>query len=51
MIQDEIAQSLETESIEKTLSIIELIKSGGLAGQLIIALLTGTTCGGFVYLF
>tara|TARA_B100000767_G_scaffold38198_1_gene32193 strand:+ start:4603 stop:5283 length:681 start_codon:yes stop_codon:yes gene_type:complete len=41
MIQDEIAQSLENESIEKTLSIIELIKSGGLAGQLIIALLTG----------
>ena len=41
MTQDEIAQSLETESIEKTLSIIELIKSGGLAGQLIIALLTG----------
>ena len=40
MIQDEIAPSLETESIEKTLSIIELIKSGGLAGQLIIALLT-----------
>ena len=40
MIQDEIALSLETESIEKTLSIIELIKSGGLAGQLIIALLT-----------
>ena len=41
MIQDEIAVSLETESIEKTLSIVELIKSGGLAGQLIIALLTG----------
>jgi len=40
MIQDEIALSLDTESIEKTLSIIELIKSGGLAGQLIIALLT-----------
>jgi len=40
MIQDEIAQSLETESIEKTLSIVELIKSGGFAGQLIIALLT-----------
>jgi len=40
MIQDEIAVSLETESIEKTLSIVELIKSGGLAGQLIIALLT-----------
>ena len=40
MIQDEIALSLETESIEKTLSIVELIKSGGLAGQLIIALLT-----------
>jgi len=39
MIQDEIALSLETESIEKTLSIVELIKSGGLAGQLIIALL------------
>ena len=41
MIQDKIALSLETESIEKTLSIVELIKSGGLAGQLIIALLTG----------
>ena len=40
MTQDEIVLSLETESIEKTLSIIELIKSGGLAGQLIIALLT-----------
>ena len=40
MIQGEIALSLETESIEKTLSIVELIKSGGLAGQLIIALLT-----------
>ena len=40
MIQDQIALSLETESIEKTLSIVELIKSGGLAGQLIIALLT-----------
>ena len=40
MIQDEIALYLETESIEKTLSIVELIKSGGLAGQLIIALLT-----------
>jgi biopolymer transport protein ExbB len=31
---------LDSESVEKTLSIIELIKSGGLAGQLIIALLT-----------
>lgn len=40
MIQDQIALSLETESIEKTLSIVELIKSGGLAGQLIIVLLT-----------
>lgn len=40
MIQDQIALSLETESIEKTLSIVELIKSGGLAGQLIIGLLT-----------
>ena len=40
MIQDQIALSLETESIEKTLSVVELIKSGGLAGQLIIALLT-----------
>lgn len=29
----------DTESIEKTLSIIELIKSGGLAGQIIISLL------------
>ena len=35
MTQDEIALSLETESIEKTLSIIELIKSGGLARTLI----------------
>ena len=31
---------LDSELVEKTLSIIELIKSGGLAGQLIIALLT-----------
>ena len=31
---------LDAESVEKTLSIVELIKSGGLAGQLIIALLT-----------
>ena len=40
MIQEKIDLSLETEAIEKTLSIVELIKSGGLAGQLIIALLT-----------
>ena len=40
MIQEQIDLSLETETIEKTLSIVELIKSGGLAGQLIIALLT-----------
>jgi biopolymer transport protein ExbB len=39
-IQDEIAIQLDAESVEKTLSIVELIKSGGLAGQLIIALLT-----------
>ena len=39
-IQDEIAIHLDAESVEKTLSIVELIKSGGLAGQLIIALLT-----------
>ena len=39
-MQDEMAIQLDTESVEKTLSIIELIKSGGLAGQLIIALLT-----------
>ena len=38
-IQDEMAIQLDSESVEKTLSIIELIKSGGLAGQLIIALL------------
>jgi biopolymer transport protein ExbB len=31
---------LDAEAVEKTLSIIELIKSGGVAGQLIIALLT-----------
>ena len=39
-IQDEMAIQLDAESVEKTLSIVELIKSGGLAGQLIIALLT-----------
>ena len=39
-IQDEIDIQLDSESVEKTLSIVELIKSGGLAGQLIIALLT-----------
>lgn len=39
-IQDEMPIQLDSESVEKTLSIIELIKSGGLAGQLIIALLT-----------
>jgi len=39
-IQDEMNLQLDSESVEKTLSIIELIKSGGLAGQLIIALLT-----------
>ena len=39
-IQDEIDIQLDAESVEKTLSIVELIKSGGLAGQLIIALLT-----------
>ena len=31
---------MDAESVEKTLSIVELIKSGGLAGQLIIALLS-----------
>ena len=40
MVQEEMPMSLEMESIEKTLSIFELIKSGGLADQLIIALLT-----------
>jgi len=39
-IQDEVAIQLDAESVEKTLSIVELVKSGGLAGQLIIALLT-----------
>tara|TARA_Y100000385_G_scaffold236840_1_gene251137 strand:- start:10 stop:702 length:693 start_codon:yes stop_codon:yes gene_type:complete len=39
-IQDEMAIQLDSESVEKTLSIVELIKSGGIAGQLIIALLT-----------
>ena len=38
--QDEMNIQLDSESVEKTLSIVELIKSGGLAGQLIIALLT-----------
>jgi len=40
MIQELIIITLEIETIEKTLSIVELIKSGGFAGQLIIALLT-----------
>ena len=40
MIQELIAITLEIETIEKTLSIVELIKSGGFACQLIIALLT-----------
>ena len=39
-IQDEMDLQLDPESVEKTLSIVELIKSGGLAGQLIITLLT-----------
>ena len=39
-IQDETAIQLDAEAVEKTLSIVELIKSGGVAGQLIIALLT-----------
>lgn len=38
-VQDETELLLEGESVEKTLSIIELIKSGGLAGQLIIMVL------------
>jgi biopolymer transport protein ExbB len=40
MIQELIAITLEIETIEKTLSIVELIRSGGFAGQLIVALLT-----------
>jgi biopolymer transport protein ExbB len=39
-IQDQMAIQLDAESVEKTLSIVELIKSGGLAGQLIITILT-----------
>ena len=38
-IQDETELITDSESTEKTLSIIELISSGGLAGQLIIAIL------------
>ena len=38
-IQDEVELLTDEESVEKTLSIIELIQSGGLAGQLIIMLL------------
>ncbi|MBT8272160.1 MAG: MotA/TolQ/ExbB proton channel family protein [Bacteroidia bacterium] len=38
-VQDGTEVLLEDESVEKTLSIIELIKSGGFAGQLIIMLL------------
>lgn len=37
--QDEAQVLTEGESVEKTLSIIELISSGGLAGQIIIAVL------------
>ena len=39
MFQTQSVPLTEPESVEKTLSIIELIKSGGTAGQLIIALL------------
>ena len=39
MFQTQSVPLTEPESVEKTLSIIELIKSGGAAGQLIIALL------------
>ena len=39
MFQTQSVPLTELESVEKTLSIIELIKSGGTAGQLIIALL------------
>ena len=39
MLQTQAVPLTEPESVEKTLSIIELIKSGGTAGQLIIALL------------
>ena len=39
MLQTQPVPLTEPESVEKTLSIIELIKSGGTAGQLIIALL------------
>ena len=38
-VQDEVELLTDEESVEKTLSIIELIQSGGLAGQLIIMLL------------
>lgn len=38
-VQDGTEVLLEDESVEKTLSIIQLIKSGGFAGQLIIMLL------------
>lgn len=39
LLQVEVSEELVSSSVEKTLSIVELIKSGGLAGQLIIALL------------
>lgn len=39
IVQEEAELLSDSESVEKTLSIIELIKSGGLAGQLIILLL------------
>jgi len=38
-LQDSVELLPEEETVEKTLSIIELISSGGLAGQIIIALL------------
>ncbi|MBT8252776.1 MAG: MotA/TolQ/ExbB proton channel family protein [Winogradskyella sp.] len=38
-IQDEVELLTDEESVEKTLSIIELIQSGGIAGQVIIMLL------------
>ena len=38
-IQEDVELLTDEESVEKTLSIIELIQSGGVAGQLIIMLL------------
>ena len=50
-IQDGTELVTDSESTEKTLSIIELISSGGTAGQIIIAILFILINSCYLYLF